>query len=285
MPETALVFFREMLGAPNEWREENGKFVHFSDTEESFQALEEVTKLWAAGYIHPDGFAKASTADLASGAALMAYVGFTSWFGYINANFGDKPDQKITAIPAPKFDGGGLAQHFLGNPLLKFGAIPKAVPKAKVEKLLELANWFACPFGSAEHVFQSYGIEGVTFTWSESGPSYTSQGLTQIAVPRSSLVSPPFVLYTPGHPDDTKAQWEFQKLTVPSGIAPAHLGLYSATDDAKGAALLKQLTAVQNDIIQGRKPLSTWTEAVTTWKRNGGDQIRRDYESAFAQNR
>lgn len=92
-------------------------------------------------------------------------------------------------------------------------------------------------------------------------------------------------LYNPGLPEDTKAQHQFDVDTVPGGVADPTLGLYSESDVTKGATLRKQMTDIQNDIVQGRKPLSTWGEAVQTWRRNGGDAIRREYEADFERSR
>ena len=42
------------------------------------------------------------------------------------------------------------------------------------------------------------------------------------------------------------------------------------------------MTDAQNEIITGRKPLSTWKDAVRDWKQKGGDNIRSEYEESFA---
>jgi len=40
-----------------------------------------------------------------------------------------------------------------------------------------------------------------------------------------------------------------------------------------------------NDIIQGRKPVSTWADAVKKWKSGGGDKIAEEYAQALEASR
>lgn len=38
---------------------------------------------------------------------------------------------------------------------------------------------------------------------------------------------------------------------------------------------------LQNDILQGREPVSAWDDGVATWKSGGGDTIRDEFQAAM----
>ena len=57
---------------------------------------------------------------------------------------------------------------------------------------------------------------------------------------------------------------------------------YSATEVSKGPGLNRKISSTVNDILQGRKPVSDWPEAVSAWRSGGGDQIHGELEEALA---
>jgi len=78
-------------------------------------------------------------------------------------------------------------------------------------------------------------------------------------------------------------QRSYQEKVVPRLVRNPAEGLYSKTSLSKNGQLSKIVDTAELDIISGRKPLDSWDEAVTRWKASGGDQIRREYETAFAE--
>jgi len=66
---------------------------------------------------------------------------------------------------------------------------------------------------------------------------------------------------------------------VPVGISNPVVGLYSNTDSSKGATINKTFGDAVNEIIQGRKPVTTLSDLISTWRKAGGDKVRSEYES------
>ena len=68
-------------------------------------------------------------------------------------------------------------------------------------------------------------------------------------------------------------------------ITDPSVGLYSPTNATKGANLTQAMTDGVNQILFGRADVSTLDGLVKTWRSNGGDQIRGEYEDAFARSK
>ena len=51
---------------------------------------------------------------------------------------------------------------------------------------------------------------------------------------------------------------------------------------SKRAVLTQAFNDATNAIMFGRAPLSTFDDAVKAWRSSGGDQMRREYEDAYA---
>jgi putative aldouronate transport system substrate-binding protein len=69
---------------------------------------------------------------------------------------------------------------------------------------------------------------------------------------------------------------------VPAGRGPwSGRGLFSDTWSRKQGQLGTIVNDGQNEILSGRKPVSSWDDVLATWKSAGGDQVRRQYEEAL----
>jgi putative aldouronate transport system substrate-binding protein len=79
-----------------------------------------------------------------------------------------------------------------------------------------------------------------------------------------------------------KTDYEYlQRLMKVSDPLPT-VGLTSPTSLTKNASISKAINGVRNDIIVGRKPLSSWDAAVKTYNSSGGAQIAKEYSEAYA---
>jgi putative aldouronate transport system substrate-binding protein len=81
----------------------------------------------------------------------------------------------------------------------------------------------------------------------------------------------------------TQAQYDVTQELAPTVTHNPVEGLYSETQSRKGRQIGSTLTDVETDILQGRKPVSAWEDAVATWKKGGGDQMRDEYQQALAE--
>ncbi len=55
----------------------------------------------------------------------------------------------------------------------------------------------------------------------------------------------------------------------------------SETELNQGSALKTQIDDSINGIIQGRKTMAEWPDAVAEWRRVAGDAIRDEYQAAY----
>ncbi|TDO48026.1 putative aldouronate transport system substrate-binding protein [Kribbella sp. VKM Ac-2527] len=280
-PPTFLAFLEQMAGAPNTWREENGKFTHHYETEEAKQALGDMLTLLKDGVFHPD--AAAAETDqvkqwLQAGTVAINRDGAGAWSGIAPTDSKD-PDNVVGAMLPPGRDG-GKGVHWAGGGAFGIVSFPTA-DKAKITELLGICNWLAAPFGTAEYQFRKYGLPGVHYELKGSEPVLNKTGETELSVPVKYLSDSPAVLYESGKPALTKAEHAFQEQIMPLAIADPSIGLFSETQSAKGAQLDKQLDDTLRDIFAGRKQFSDWDQTVQQWRRNGGDKMRAEYEQSY----
>ncbi|WP_117213855.1 extracellular solute-binding protein [Allorhizocola rhizosphaerae] len=273
-----LAFLEQMSGAPSQWREEGGKFTHHYETEQAKVALNDLLTLIKDGVFHPDAIG-ADTVQvkqwLASGAIAINRDGAAAWSG-------NPPELEsvLGAIVPPGRDGGN-GVHWTGGGAFGMVAFRKA-DKARLTELLTIANYLAAPFGTAEHKFRKYGLEGVHHTLNGTDPVLNQHGRTELSVPVNYLSDGPAVLYEPGKAALARAQHAFQEQIMPLSVPDPTVGLISDTQMSKGATLDKRYVDTIRDICAGRKPVSAWDDAVKEWRQNGGDQIRKEYEESFA---
>lgn len=279
-PTFILGVIMEMVGAPNQWEQNNGTFRSAFESDTTKRALEIITRMWREQLFHPDSFTGSDTTTWVQGRSLFVVASYAQWTNYVTTNLQTNPKFRVGVIPPPNFDGKGPGTKHLDKGVYSISAIRKTEP-ARAKELLRIANWLASPFGSREYLLRRFGVEGKTFTRAGTEPKLAPTGTAQVNMPDSYIMTAPSALYAPGHPDITRQQHAYQQQVIPTGVRSAAVGLYSATQSRDGARLTKKMTDLQADVIQGRRPLSAWDEGVKTWKSEGGDAIRAEYETAF----
>jgi putative aldouronate transport system substrate-binding protein len=283
-PMWLLRLVLEMHGVPNganPWIEDNGKFTAMYEAEGTKDSLDIVAGVWKAGYMHPDS--AAPNAAWFPGGTISTYIADFSQFPNLMVG---NPGIKIGLVPAPKWDGGGLAVKQLNAGASGNYAAFKRADDAKIKMLLQFANYLAAPVGTQEFLTANYGKEGVSYTFTGDDPQltdsgnadhYSAQALGYVA--NGSLD----VLYTPGQSDFVKQQHDFLTKVMPQTYFNPTIGLYSPTNvGAAGLTATKNITDIMSDIMFGRKPASAWDAAVKTWQKAAGDKMRAEYEEAFA---
>lgn len=282
-PAGLLTAFLQMLKAPNNWRNDNGKFTHAYETEEYLRAIEALARAKTDGVLHPDAFA-AKQAQINTwffnSSVPISIAGWGGWGAYIRDQISNYPDMRIGAIVPPGFDGGDSV-HFLAPGNAGFTAFTKSDPK-RIKDLLEIANWMTTPFGTEERIARRSGVEGVDFTFKGTDPVLTPTGITETQLPVLYVFSEPLALFQAGFPDVTKTQFPVQHHAVTKlGLQDASVGLYSETASSQGPTLAKKMQDFAFDIAQGRRKPADWATAVTEWKRDGGETIRTEYQTAY----
>ncbi|WP_147255547.1 extracellular solute-binding protein [Streptomyces sp. PT12] len=277
-PLSTWAFLMQMLGAPNEWGEQGGEFTSWFETEEAKQAADDLARLVRDGVFHPDSFAATSDPRIwfGTGKTALNRDGAAAW-DLLTRTY----DISVGAVVAPAYEGGGDAAHFAGGATFALTALKKTDDARRVEQLLSLANWLAAPFGTEEHLFRTYGVEGEHFTFENGVPTLTGAGETQTRLPLEYLTDgPPFL--GPGDETRVRAQHAYQERVVPGLVRSAGSGLYSDTDTTKKGVIQRLMQDTLNQIMRGNKPVSDWDDAVRDWRNQGGDAIRSEYEAEFA---
>lgn len=286
-PNGVKIFVQQMLGVPtSDWQEKDGAFTNIWELPETEQAIGVVADLWKDGVFHPDslsGSIDAKTTFIA-GTVSVHYDNYTAWSGYAQQALPGNPEFRLEGMLPPNFDSSTERALWRGNPSYSTAVIKKA-GKERVVELLRVANALAAPFGTKEYLQFKLGVEGVHYTKKGTDPAPTSTGTAEVATVMNYLASPPAILYEAGNPELTKQEHAYQQKAIPIANQSPTLGLYSNTQGSQGAQLTQAMTDAQNEIITGRKPISTWKEAVRDWKQRGGDKVRSEYEESFAASR
>ncbi|UEJ81407.1 extracellular solute-binding protein [Brachybacterium halotolerans subsp. kimchii] len=276
-------FVREMFEIPNGWSEADGKLTSANEHERQEDALEAVRAMVKDGLLHPDAF----TADgpkqktwVINGTTPLLQGTLTAWADFQNYPLPD--GFRLNVLQPPKADGGGTAPIWHGPTSQNITSISKKA-EGRAEALLDVLNYFAAPFGSEEYTFKMFGIEGVDHELKGTDPVLTEKGRNETQLALRYVGQGPWVNFTPGAPEVTKDQHAAEAASIPNAVKNPTTGLYSETQSRKGKQIGSALGDIESDIIQGRKPVSAWADAVATWKKNGGDAMKDEYEKALAE--
>jgi putative aldouronate transport system substrate-binding protein len=275
-----------MFGAPNQWRQDKGKFTKDWETPEYKSAVALLRSFWDNGYVHPD-----TPTYTAQQGAQPFYAGKfamypTNFFAFgiawdrllgINKNF------RLSALVAPGASGGKGTQFqdWGGNQI----TVLKQASADRVRQVLGVLNYLAAPFGTQEYLNLTYGVQGVDFNFDDKGnPVYTDTGKNNVQyIAWQTIISPPAVLYDALDPNFVKAAYPIESAAHDEAVTDASVGLYSPANASKGAALTQTMTDGVNQILFGRAPIDSLDQLVKDWRANGGDQIRSELEAAYAQ--
>jgi putative aldouronate transport system substrate-binding protein len=281
LTQSPLDFIRQMLGGAWRWKEQGGKLTNAYEGPDFKQALSDAAQMFTDGLVHPDSFASNSPVKkwFNSGQALLTMDRYTAWPQYYADNVAG-PSFDIGGMRPPKYSGGGFAATWQAAPTNNFTAFKKA-SEGRIRALLKLTNWLAAPFGTEEWLFRRFGIAGVHYTMQNGGPSQTQAGVTQTVLGIRYIVDAPDVIFIPGNAAATRKSYEYQASIIPSSVKDPSIGLFSDTWSRKSGQLGTIVNNGQNDILSGRKPVSSWDDVVRTWRSEGGDQVRVELEQAL----
>src|SRR5699024_7118885 len=231
-----------MIGGPNNWAVEGGKFVNQRVTEQYQQALVEAGKIIRAGYLHPNSFSEpgSNSAWYIAGTTALYFQGFSGW----GSNALRYPEWNVGNIELPKWGGGGSApirKSLAGY--VDYVAIKKS-DDARLDELLRVADYQASPFGTQEYLDVIYGLEGYSSEMVDGIPVRADPNpgvvpMTYLAANRGA------VLFGSGQRESVDAQYDFLTRAIPTGVDDASWGLYSETETTKGSTLVKEQQDVE----------------------------------------
>ncbi|MEV0291722.1 extracellular solute-binding protein [Kribbella sp. NPDC050820] len=285
LASTPTQFVRNMFDMPNLWRTDGDTLVSYLEHEAHEEVFGILRKLWKSGYIHPDAYSGQNT-DLktrfANGSSPLVLDTFSAWPTYLQ-NMTDN-NARIATVPPPKHDGSGVGRTWLGKPAIGVTAISKKAER-RVETLLSYLNYLATPFGTQEYLFRKYGLPGVHHRLVDGNPVLNAKGFSEIQLALGYEADAPWTIFLPEREGSADAQFNAMKAVCPDAIANPAAGLYSETEVRKGQQLTDAVNQVADDIVQGRKSVSDWRDAVKKWKNDGGDRIAGELAQALKSSR
>ena len=279
-----MQLIRQAHGIPNNWElGSDGMLVSTNEDERQLDALEKGRQLVEKGVVHPDTTSSDNQqrqAWVVGGRTLFfegTYAAWSSLAAQPNAG-----QMRLGVMVPPKAEGGGTMPIWLGPATHNLTGI--SIGSAdRAPALLQVLNYLAAPFGSEEHLFKNYGLDGEHHTMVDGDPVLTEKGQSETQLGLKYVAEGPWVNYVPGKPDVAEAQFDTQTALVPTAIPNPASALFSETESRKGSQIGSALDSTQTDILEGREPVSSWTDAVERWKRDGGDKIRDELTEAYEQ--
>lgn len=282
-----LTMLHHMFRTPNQWKNDGGKLTRYFETEEYLAAIEFAARLYKDGLYVPgsEGWTKSQMVNsFISGKVAMIYDGLPAYIGptgYGRSVPAANPANR--AVPfIPVGHDGGKAQTWLDN--VVFGTVMlKKADEAKLKEVLGVANFLAAPFGSEEYLMLNYGAEGADYTLDANGnPAATERALLDTAVPWKYLAAPQQVVYDPSNKDIVDVMHKAYSTLIPLGVENPTDNLFSPTNAAKGSKLGQPVSDAATALIAGRGTAAQLKDAIAAWRKNGGDTIRGEYESALS---
>jgi putative aldouronate transport system substrate-binding protein len=284
-----IKWYSQFFGAPNEWRlNSDGSLTRSFETPEYKAAVDFVRDLYASGLFHPNTAQMSSgpngRSDYAAGKWTIWLDGFaTAWSDpWRRARQAPNPFE-VHMIPLFPAHDGGKPVHMLNAAHLGATAIKKSSPD-RVRELLRVMNYLAAPFGSAEDLLLSYGVEGPDYSMDPKGnPVLTDRGNPDANyLPFKYVAQHPSVLYLPDIPDYTSELVAAEKLLLPIGISDPTNGFVSTTAVRNGAVVTQRFYDGVRDIVVGRRPMADYDQLLADWRSGSGDTIRTEFQQALA---
>ncbi|MFB9441956.1 extracellular solute-binding protein [Dactylosporangium vinaceum] len=259
----------------------SGKLVNQYETEAMLEALNFAAKIAKSGYVHPDALANNTQQGRQrfwSGKVAVQGGGTGGWDGD-DAKGGLAADAQYNRQAFKVFSAsGGTAGIELSPGAGWFSYLNKKLSDAQIRECLAIADYLAAPYGSKEYLLVNFGAESVDFTMTGGNPVLTGKGQQEVAQGYQFLVSPPAVtLVKNGLTQVVKDFAAWQADAVKHAVRPLFYGMNIA-EPAQYASIEQQVEDTIKDVRFGRKPIGAFKSSVDTWRKQGGDQLRRFYD-------
>ena len=161
-------------------------------------------------------------------------------------------------------------------------SIKKGSPE-RVKELLRVMNFLAAPFGSEESLLLDYGVKDTDFTFDGQGnPVPTQKGITDLYASWKYFTQHQQVIFNASDSSFARVAHAAQQGFIPYLISDPSVGLFSPTDASKGAVLLQKVVDGLAEMVTGHAPVSGFDPLVKDWRSAGGDQIRTEFQQAYA---
>lgn len=276
--------FTQLFGAPFRWRHnDDGSLIAAVETDEYRAALEFAVRLFGAGVFHPNsnGPNAQMKALFNNGEVAVSYETVTGLRGAVTEQSSINPDFDPQALLPFSHDGQAEPVVYMDALTKQFSLIRKTEDTARIEELLNLANFVAAPLGSDEEILMRYGVEGETFDFDNDGTPQVRAEFQNQGAKWTTIAAGPMEFFDAEVPGTVTARYEGTAALSPYLVSDPTANLYSDTEGTTGATLDQQVSDTCTSIIAGRLPISAFDDAIAEWRSGGGDKIREEYEAAL----
>lgn len=270
------------FGVNSTWTEDtSGKLVNQYETDGMRDALDFVARLAKAGYVHPDALANNTQQGQQrfwSGKVVIQGGGSGGWDG-IDTKGGTAANPKYDRQAFTVFDArGGTPGIQLAPGASWFTYLNRKLSGDQIRECLAIANYLAAPYGSQEYLLVNFGAEGTDYTMTDGNPVLNDRGQKDVAISYQFLVSPPAVtLVKNGFTQTAEDYAAWQADAVKHAVKPLFYAMNIA-EPPQYASLTQPMEDAMKDVRSGRTTIDDYSSAVSTWRKQGGDQLRKFYE-------
>lgn len=274
--------------------DDKGNLITEYESENIIEAMNWMAKAIKAGLVHPDQVAGNygnGVTEFYSGQMVIVADGMGAW----NAADAQKGQAANKDYTRASFD--FLTATGTGTPKVPLEAatawtsyLSKSLSAKQIEECLRIANYLAAPFGSVEYNLLNYGVEGVDYTMTSTGPKLTAAGTTyagSIVTTYNFLVSPNNTTYNAGYPAVTRASASWGQRNAKYGYQPLFYELNvtvpNSLSSANAFTPFNPTTGIMSEVARGRATIADYQSTLAEWKRNGGDKLKAFYEGVLSQ--
>lgn len=277
--DNLFTYLQQVFGVPsNNFAIQDGKLISSYEHPAYLETLAWCYKAAKAGLVHPDALANLTAANpsrFQSGKVMIEGDGTGGWNGG-DAQTASAADKAYVRQAFPLFSSDGSTPSIgLGGSSGWISYLNKSLTPAQIRECLAIADYLAAPYGSAEYTLVVYGTEGTDYKMTADGPTYTTQGSNTAKDSADQFFgSPQSVITNPGYADVTKAYCAWSADAVKYAYKPVFWNMnITVPNQFATAAAASELTDAQIAVSTGKQPVSSFSNALTTWKKGGGDAM------------
>ena len=263
----------------------SGKLISKYETPEFLEMLAFASAISTSGYVHPDaiaGDAQNAKNRFWAGKTVITADGTGAWL---------KADAQSGQAASPSYERQGFKVFAFdgGTPTIgleagagMFSYLNKNLSDSQVKELLRVANYLAAPFGTQEYLVARYGKAGTDYTLTSAGPTLTAEGNKVVTDTLDQLANCQSVIYNAGYNQITQDYAAWQADAVKHAYKPLFFAM-NITEPASTGKATTALESVVTDVRLGRKTVADYQSALSTWLKDGGNQLRSFYEGVAKQ--
>jgi len=266
-------------------KDASGNFVSKYEMPEFAEMLQFASSLSTSGYVHPSAIAGDSQNAknrFWAGKSVITADGLGAWVG-ADAQSGTAANKSYERQGFKVFSYDGSTPKIgLEAGAGMFSYLNKNLSDAQIKELLRIANYLAAPYGSQEYLVARYGKEGTDYTITANGPTLTSEGQKVVTDTFDQLANCQAVIFNSGYNQITRDYAAWQADAVKHAYKPLFYAM-NITEPATTSKATTALESVITDVRLGRKTVTDYQNALTTWKKQAGDTLRGFYENVARQ--